>query len=241
MNEKYILITGASGGIGKATALQLAKEGYSLYLHYFHNEEAIMELLNELKDYSGDYIPVQADLSTNEGVERLCKRIFSLNGIVYTSGKSYYGLIYDMSPENIQESMQLHLTSLFMLSQKLIGKLLKVPSASIVVVTSIWGDTGASCEVLYSMVKGGQNAFVKALSKELAPMGVRVNAVSPGAVATNMMNTFSIEEKEEIAEDIPLGRLAEPEEIADSIHYLISERSSYITGHILRVNGGWYT
>ena len=241
MKEKYILITGASGGIGKATALKLAEQGYSLYLHYFRNEEAINDLMEQLKQYGGEYIPVQADLAAADGADKLNCQIFSLNGIVYTSGKSYYGLIHDMDAQMIQECMQLHLTSLFVLSQKLTDKLMKMKSSSIVVVSSIWGDTGASCEVLYSMVKGGQNSFVKGLSKELAPMGVRVNAVSPGAVATEMMNSFTSEELEEIAEEIPLGRLAAPEEIASCISFLLSEQASYITGHVLRANGGWYT
>ena len=241
MKEKYILITGASGGIGRATALKLAEQGYSLYLHYFRNEEAIADLMRQLNEFEGDFIPIQADLGTAEGAERLSSQILSINGMVYTSGKSYYGLIHDMDAQTIQECMQLHLTSLFMLSQKLTDKLMKMKSSSIVVISSIWGDTGASCEVLYSMVKGGQNAFVKGLSKELAPMGVRVNAVSPGAVATEMMNNFSSEEIDEIAEDIPMGRLAKPEEIASSISFLLSDQASYITGHVLRVNGGWYT
>ena len=241
MKEKYILITGASGGIGRATALKLAEQGYSLYLHYFRNEEAIAELISQLNEFEGEFIPIQADLGTAEGAEKLSSQILSIHGIVYTSGKSYYGLIHDMDAQTIQECMQLHLTSLFMLSQKLTDKLMKMKSSSIVVITSIWGDTGASCEVLYSMVKGGQNAFVKGLSKELAPMGVRVNAVSPGAVATEMMNTFTSEEIDDIAEDIPLGRLAKPEEIASSISFLLSDQASYITGHVLRVNGGWYT
>ena len=241
MKEKYILITGASGGIGRETALKLAKEGYSLYLHYFRNEEAINTLMEQLQQYDGEFIPVQSDLAAKDGAEKLSSQIFSLDGIVYTCGKSYYGLIYDINDEIIQECMQLHLTSLFVLSQKLTDKLMKKKSSSIVVISSIWGDTGASCEVLYSMVKGGQNAFVKGLSKELAPMGVRVNAVSPGAVATEMMSSFNAEELEKIAEEIPLGRLAEPEEIAASISFLLSEQASYITGHILRVNGGWYT
>lgn len=241
VNGKYILITGASGGIGKATAIEFAKQGYSLYLHYHSNKEAIEQLMEELKPFGVECMPIQADLSVPEGVEKLCANIFSLNGIVLNSGKSYYGLVNDMSMDMINESIQLHMTSPFLIVQKLLPKLMKQPKSAIVAVTSIWGDTGASCEVLYSMVKGGQNAFVKALSKELAPMGIRVNAVSPGAVKTQMLNGFSDEELQQLEEEIPLGRLAEPEEIASSIVYLLSDASSYITGQIMRVNGGWYT
>lgn len=102
------------------------------------------------------------------------------------------------------------------------------------------GETGASCEVLYSMVKGAQNAFIKGLAKELAPSGIRANAVSPGAVQTDMMKSFTQEDLAMMEEEIPLGRLAAPEEIADVIWFLASKQSSYITGQILSVNGGWY-
>ncbi|MGM9924065.1 MAG: elongation factor P 5-aminopentanone reductase [Bacillus sp. (in: firmicutes)] len=240
MKNRFVLLTGASGAIGQATALELARQGYSLYLHYNTNKEAINGLMERLERFEGEMIPVQADLRTQEGVEQLCSHIFSLHSIVLNSGKAHYGLVSDVDGDVMDEMVAIHIKSPFMIVQRLLPKLLKQPSASIVSVTSIWGDTGASCEVLYSMLKGGQNAYVKALSKELAPMGVRVNAVSPGAVDTPMLEQFSDEERQELAGEIPLGRLAEPQEIADSIAYLVSEKSSYITGHILKVNGGWY-
>ncbi|MGM9926316.1 MAG: elongation factor P 5-aminopentanone reductase [Bacillus sp. (in: firmicutes)] len=240
MEKKFVLLTGASGAIGKATAVMLAKQGYSLYLHYNQNKQAIRDLINQLEPYEIDILPICADLSTVEGVDQLCSQIFSLHSIVFISGKAHYGLVTDVSPEEMQEMIHLHLTSPFMIVQKLLSKLKGKRLASIVAVTSIWGDTGASYEVLYSMLKGGQNAYVKALSKELAPMGIRVNAVSPGIVDTPMVADFTEEEKREIVNEIPLGRLAQPEEIANSIVYLLSEQASYITGHVLKVNGGWY-
>lgn len=240
MKNKFVLITGASGSIGKATAIELARQGYSLYLHYNKNKTAIDELMKELQIFDVEMVPIQADLSTNEGVDVLCSNIFSIHSLVLNSGKAHYGLVSDVDIHTMNEMMAIHMTSPFFIVQKLLPKLMKESASSIVAVTSIWGDTGASCEVLYSMLKGGQNAFVKALSKELAPMGVRVNAVSPGAVETPMLQTFSDEEKRELANEIPLGRLAQPEEIAHCIAYLLSSKSSYITGHVLKVNGGWY-
>ena len=111
---------------------------------------------------------------------------------------------------------------------------------NIVVISSIWGLTGASCEVVYSMVKGGQNAFVKALAKELAPSGIRVNAVAPGAIDTDMLRRFSEEELQSIANDIPIGRIGKPDEVAKTVSFLVSDAASYITGQIISVNGGWY-
>lgn len=240
LEKKFVLITGASGAIGRATALELAQQGYSLYLHYNSNEQSIRELEKQLQDYDIEVIPICANLATSDGVDQLCNSIFSLYGIVLNSGKAHYGLITDVTTEEMNEMIQLHLTSPFVIVQKLLPKLKMQSGASIVAVTSIWGDTGASCEVLYSMLKGGQNSFVKALSKELAPIGIRVNAVSPGIVDTPMIATFTEEERQALSEDIPLGRLAQSHEVAHSISYLLSQKASYITGHILRVNGGWF-
>ncbi|WP_153123830.1 elongation factor P 5-aminopentanone reductase [Peribacillus tepidiphilus] len=240
MNKKFILITGASGGIGKSIAWQLAKEGYSLYLHFHSNEDSIRDLLVELESFKGEYIPIRADLSKQQGVKELCEGIFSLHGIVLNSGRSHFGLISDFDEETVLESVQLGITSPFFIVQKLLPKLKANQSSAIVAVTSIWGQTGAACEVLYSMLKGGQNAFVKALSKELALSGIRVNAVAPGAVSTNMLSQFSEEELSMLSEEIPMGRIGNPEEIAEVVAFLLSDKASYITGQIIGVNGGWY-
>ena len=118
---------------------------------------------------------------------------------------------------------------------------MKNEQSYVVLVSSIWGQTGASCEVIYSTAKGAQISFVKALSKEVAQSGVRINAVAPGAVNTQMMGIFSEDEKIALEEEIPMGRLAKPSEIAETIQFLLSEKASYITGQVLAVNGGWYT
>ncbi|MGN1400378.1 MAG: elongation factor P 5-aminopentanone reductase [Bacillus sp. (in: firmicutes)] len=238
--KEFILVTGASGAIGKAIAKELAAQGHSLYLHYHKNQAAIEQLMEEINDSRIELHPVQADLSSEDGADLLADQIFSLNGIILNSGRAHYGLISDVSDQDLNEMMTLHLGSPFKLVRNLLPKLLQCGSASVVAVTSIWGDTGAACEVLYSMLKGGQKTFVKALGKELAPMNIRVNAVSPGAVDTPMLTQFSPDEKEALCEDIPLGRLGTPEEIANAVAFLLSNKSAYITGHTLKVNGGWY-
>jgi 3-oxoacyl-[acyl-carrier protein] reductase len=128
-----------------------------------------------------------------------------------------------------------------MLTKELLPKFLVKGSGNIVVITSIWGQTGAACEVAYSTAKGAQIAFVKALSKEVALNGIRVNAIAPGAVATPMMDGFTQEEVDQIAYEIPMGRLGQPDEIARSVAFLLSDESSYMTGQVLALNGGWYT
>ncbi|RFU71351.1 SDR family oxidoreductase [Peribacillus saganii] len=241
MEKRFALITGASGGIGRAIARKLAKQGYSLYLHYNQNSAAIQELMAELDEPGLELIPLQADLGQKDGYKKIISGIFSLHAIVLNSGNSYFGLISDMKEEKIEQMIQLHTTSPFMLTQALLPKLYGQKDAGIVAVSSIWGQTGASCEALYSMLKGGQNAFVKALSKEVALSGIRVNAIAPGAIATAMLEGFTEDDLEYIREAIPLGRTGRPEEAANAVSFLLSPESSYITGQILAVNGGWYT
>lgn len=241
MGKRFALITGASGGIGREIAIKLAEEDYSLYLHYNHNEEAIKDLMEQLEHFEVELIPIQADLSAPDGYKKLAQNIFALHAIVLNSGNSYYGLISDMDETVVNEMIQLHVTSPFQLTKELLPKLMYQEQAAIVAVTSIWGQTGASCEVLYSMVKGGQNAFIKALSKEVSLNGIRVNAVAPGAISTAMLESFNAEDLEIIRGDIPMGRMGQAKEVAEAVSFLLSDKASYITGQILGVNGGWYT
>ncbi|MBW8348936.1 SDR family oxidoreductase [Bacillus sp. IITD106] len=239
--KKFALITGASGGIGSATAIKLARRGWNLYLHYHKNEQKMKDLLIELETYNTELIPICADLSTEVGVQTVCSSIYHLNAIVCSSGTAPYGLFTELSEQTMDEMLQLHVKSPLIIIQKLLPQLMKTPESSIVLISSIWGQTGAACEVMYSTVKGAQIAFTKALSKEIARSGTRINCVAPGAVNTNMLKEFSEEEMEVLISEIPVGRLAEPEEISDVISFLLSKESSYITGQVIGVNGGWYT
>lgn len=239
--RKFALITGASGGIGRQTALTLAQQGWSLYLHYHSNEQAAKKLLEELVQYDGEFIPVKADLTAANGAEVLLSQIFQVDAVIYASGRPLYGLFQDIMDQEMDEMWNLHVKSPMKILQGLLSKLLNSSIGSSVLVSSIWGQTGAACEVLYSTVKGAQIALVKSLSKELARNNIRVNAVAPGAVNTDMMSSFSEEELSLIADEIPMGRMAEPIEVAQTIEFLLSEKASYITGQVISVNGGWYT
>lgn len=239
--KKFALITGASGGIGAATAKILAKEGWNLYLHYHRNEQRINNLLDELSEFPIEIIPIRADLSVESGCEKIIGNIFQLDAIVYSSGNAPFGLFSDLDDETMDNAIQLHVKSPLILIRNLLPKLARNPLSQIVIISSVWGQTGAACEVVYSTVKGAQISFTKALSKEVAASGVRVNCVAPGAVNTGMLNRFSSEEIEGLEDEIPLRRLAEPEEIADTVSFLLSQKASYITGQVIAVNGGWYT
>ncbi|MEH7118464.1 SDR family oxidoreductase [Neobacillus vireti] len=239
--KKYVLLTGASGGIGQAVAVHLAAKGYHLYLHYNQNEKNIRSLREKLEPFGGEYIPIQADFSSAIGYQTILPQIFSLDAVIHCGGKSHYGLLVDLKHDEAQELFNIHVLNPIMLTKELLPKFLTKRTGNIIVITSIWGQTGAACEVAYSAAKGAQIAFVKALSKEVALNGIRVNAIAPGAVDTPMMEGFTTEEMEQISFDIPMGRIAKPEEIAASVAFLLSDNSSYITGQVLSVNGGWYT
>ncbi|WP_308424057.1 elongation factor P 5-aminopentanone reductase [Sporolactobacillus putidus] len=237
------LITGASGAIGGAAAKKLADAGKSLFLHYNKGEKAAFRLAEELAETHPDqtFSCVRADLSRASGPEELLARLDGpVSGVVYNCGKSQVGLFQEVAPETVTEFIQLQLISPFRLIQELIRPMIHEKKGSIVFVSSIWGLTGASMEVLYSMVKGGQNTFVKALAKELAPSGITVNAVAPGAVDTPMMADFNEEDIDLVKEEIPMGRFGRPDEIAALIAYLMSPDSAYISGQIISVNGAWY-
>ncbi|MGN7942390.1 elongation factor P 5-aminopentanone reductase [Virgibacillus sp. 6R] len=238
--EKYALVTGASGGIGKAITLKLIEDGYHVYAHYHQNEQEVQYLIDSISDAKQMIIPIQADLANSTGVDHLVQSMkMPIELLVINSGISFYGLMTDMSEEEMKQMIAIHLTSPFKLTQKIIPSMIRKKSGNIIVISSIWGITGASCEVLYSMVKGGQNSFVKALAKELAPSQIRVNAIAPGAIETKMLSNFTSEELNELKEEIPLGRLGHPDEVADAVSFLASKQSSYITGQVLSVNGGW--
>lgn len=240
--RKRILVIGASGDIGLAISKKLINEKYDLVVHYNSKKEPLNELIEMANEIEVNCQFVQADLSVENGVEILTSQIIDkIDSIVYASGFSIFGLINDVSDEEIDRMTQLHIKSLIKVVNHFLPNMVAKKSGSIVVISSIWGQIGASCEVLYSTTKGAQNAYVMALAKELGPSGIKVNAVAPGAVKTNMLNSFSEEDLKEIANEIPMNRLALPSEIANTVNYLISEQSSYITGQILGVNGGWHT
>lgn len=241
--SKVALITGASGGIGQAIALRLASKGYTLLLHYHANHEQALWLQNNIADtYQVPVFLCQANLGVPQGVDQFLQQVKLWPDIlIHNAGVSQYGLFTDITQAEYQHMLQLHLTSPFRLTQHFLPAMIQKKWGRIIFITSIWGETGAACETLYSMVKGGLIALAKSLAKELAPSGITVNAVSPGFIQTKMNASFSEEETEAILEQIPLGRMGLPEEIAHAVQFLVDQESAYITGQILRVNGGWYT
>lgn len=234
-----VLIIGASGDIGVAIAKELANAGYGLLLHYHQNKETL-EAVSASIGAESILLMLQADLRYAENIEVFLKQLFfPVDAIVFAGGTADYGLFQDVSEATMDEMLGLHLKAPWLITQKLLPEMIKNKSGKIVFITSIWGDIGASNEVIYSAVKGAQNSFVKALAKEVAPSGITVNAISPGFIDTKMNAHLLPEERASIIAEIPSNRAGTPQDIANAVGFLLDEKSSYIQGEILQINGGW--
>lgn len=234
-----VLIIGASGDIGSAIAIKLGQEGYQLLLHYNQNKEKINNIRAQLQT---ELIlsEIQADLSDDQDIKRFITDIvFKVDHLIFASGNAYYGLLQDTSEEIMDKMLSVHVKAPMLISKFLLPAMIQQNSGSIVVISSIWGNVGASNEVVYSTVKGAQNSFVKSLSKEIAVSGVSVNAVSPGFIDTKMNKQLSKEEKEMTLQDIPLKRAGEPSEIAHLVSFLIDQPSRSIHGQVIGIDGAW--
>lgn len=241
---KTVLITGSSRGIGAATARRLA-ENYKIVINYKNSKDVALALLSEIRKVNPMSLAIKADVSKEEEVDYLFDTIEKNFGpvdiLINNAGKSHVGLIQDMTYENWQEIINTNLNSVFLTSKRAIGTMIRQKSGVIINMSSIWGKEGAALEAAYSASKGAINSFTKALSKELAPSNIRVNAIAPGVVLTDMMkNDYGEKDLTLIKEDIGLGRFADPKEIADLIAFLISDEASYITGSIIDINGGFF-
>lgn len=238
MKSRTVLITGASGGIGKAAAEAFAEKGYNLILQY--NSRCAEDLAEKLKGRGVSACAVKADLSLQEDIERLAaeaKDIYcGIDVLVNNAGIALYEMFTETDREKWDRVFSVNVTAAAMLTREIIPSMTEKKRGCIINVSSIWGETGASMEVAYSASKAALIGFTKALSRELAPSGIRVNAVSPGSTDTSMMDMFSEEEKKEIADAIPIGRFAEPRDIAKGIVFLTE--ADYITGYVLNINGG---
>ena len=239
MKERVVLITGASQGIGAATARAFAQAGYRVAANYYTSQQAVEQLAQE---QPGRILPVQADVAARAQVGAMFGQVEQTLGpveiLVCNAGIARQELFTDVTPQQWSRMLDVHLTGAFHCCQLALPGMLRAKWGRIITVSSMWGQVGASCEVAYSAAKAGLIGFTRALAKEEGPSGITVNCVAPGVVDTRMMAGFSAQDKEELAQEIPVGRLGTPEQVARSILFLAAEDADYITGQVLGVNGG---
>lgn len=238
---KTVIVTGGSKGIGAAIVEGLAKENYNVILNYNNSEKAAKQIKNKLKEQGINIEIFKADVSKRDEVRQLVdfaiKKYSNIDVLINNAGIDQIKLFMDTTDKDWNNIIQTNLTSVFYCSQEALKNMIHNKKGCIINISSIWGITGASCEVAYSVSKAGIDGMTKALAKEMGPSNIRINSIAPGIVDTDMNKTIDKKELNKIKEEIPLGRISKPEEIINSVKWLIEDE--YVTGQIISVNGGW--
>ena len=239
---KTAVITGASGDIGKALCFEFAKNGYSVAMIY-HNDMSAKKNLPDIQKIAPDSKCYRCDLSNEEQVKATSQEILSdydrIDVIINNAGISYSGLVTDFSGDDFDKIFSVNVKSMFMLNNALVGRMIHQKSGCIINMSSIWGQVGASCEVLYSATKAAVIGYTKALAAELGPSNIRVNNIAPGYIDTKMNSEYSDDDKAAFANDTPLCKIGDVGDIAKSALFLASDNAKFITGQTLGVNGGY--
>ena len=239
--NKIVIVTGASRGIGKEIAKELAIKGYTVVANYNKSENQIKELQKELSEKNVNIDIFKADISKRSEAKELVKYVLEkynkIDILINNAGISQIKEFTQITDEDWNNMINVNLNSVFYMTQEVIPNMIHNKKGCIINMSSIWGQIGASCESHYSVSKAGIDAMTKSLAKELGPSNIRVNSIAPGLINTDMNKDLTKEDLEEIKKEIPLGRIAEPEEIVKSIRWLIDDE--YISGQIISVNGGW--
>ena len=237
-NGRCVLISGGDRGIGAAAAQAFYAAGYRVAVLYHQNAEAAARLEKALPGCT----VVQCDVASRASCELAFHTVEQALGhvdvLVCNAGIAQQKLFTDITPDEWQHMLDVNLTGAFHLCQLALPGMIRRKAGRILTVSSMWGQTGGSCEVHYSAAKAGLIGLTKALAKEEGPSGVTVNCVAPGVIDTDMMAAFTAEDKAALAEETPVGRLGSAAEVAALLVYLAGENAGYITGQVFGVNGG---
>lgn len=240
--KKTAVITGGSRGIGRSMVLSFAQKGYNVVFCYEKNENAAFETEKEARKLGAKVYAFKADVSKSEEVEKLFafaeEKFSGADVLICNAGIGRQKLFTDITDEDFDQMIGVNLKGVFYCCRRALPYMIRNKWGRIINITSMWGETGGSCEVDYSAAKAGVIGLTKALAKEVGPSGITVNAVSPGVIETDMNRAFTPEDMSALADETPLCRIGKPEEVAAAAVFLAGEEAGFITGQVLGVNGG---
>jgi len=240
---KTVLITGGSRGIGRASAELFARQGYAVIINYLHSGVAAQALADELAREGCAVMICQADVSKREQVDSMVEavrdRFGSIEVLINNAGIAQQKMFTDITPADWDAMLDVNVKGIFNCCQVVVPGIISRKRGKIINLASIWGITGASCEVHYSTAKAAVIGFTKALARELGPSNIQVNCVAPGIIATDMNAALAEEDRRCLIEATPLMRLGTPQDIAYALLYLASEQADFLTGQVLSPNGGF--
>ncbi len=243
--SKTVIVTGASGGIGGACARLFAADGYKVAIHYNKDKASADSLQAEICSLGGEAVCVCADLTDEKQVaDMLCtveRELGEVDVLVNNAGVSQQKLFTDTTRDDYELVFGVNILATVNCSRAVLPAMIRRKSGRIINVSSMWGISGASCEVLYSASKAAVTGFTKALAKEVGPSGITVNCVAPGVINTKMNAHLSEEDMAALCDETPLCRIGEPDEVAQTVLFLASDKSAFITGQTLSVDGGFIT
>ena len=241
--HKTALVTGGSGGIGSEICKKLAKEGWLTAVCYNNSENDAKKTADEIKSSGYTAEIFRCDISdyesTKKCVEQVTEKLGRIELLVNNAGTADIRLFTEISEEKMCEMINVNLLGAMRLTKEVIPMMIKNHYGKIINISSVWGEQGASCEVVYSSAKAGMIGFTKALARELAPSGINVNCISCGLIDTKMNSGLSEEDLQSVIDDIPSGRIGTPSDVANAVLFLADDRSDYIQGQVIRVDGCW--
>lgn len=240
--DKCALITGATRGIGKQTAITLAKQGYNIALNYRKENEELENTKKEIEKIGVQILAVKGDVANFEDCENFVKQVIERFGqidvLVNNAGITKDMLLMRMKKEDFEQVIDTNLVGTFNVTKNVVPYMMKARSGRIINISSVVGISGNAGQTNYSASKAGIIGFTKSLAKEIASRNILVNAVAPGFIETNMTDVLKDDVKQEIAKNIPLKRMGTTQDVANVVKFLASDDSSYITGQVINVDGG---